>query len=293
MRSVESICVLSALLLVVGCGGGAGEEETTAAAPELTVSVTGGSVQGALSDLDDAVRAFRGIPYAAPPVGSLRWRPPQPVEPWDGVRDATEYAPACMQRQRPADYFYGPGANETSEDCLYLNIWTAAESANANLPVMVWIHGGGLNNGTGAQVTYRGEALATRGAVVVTTNYRLGPFGFLAHPLLSAEDEHDSSGNYGVLDQIRALEWVRDNIAAFGGDPTRVTIFGESAGSWSINYLQALRLADGLFHRAIGESGGRFAGMARLHEASLQGPTAEAHGKRWIEAVLASNDRLI
>ena len=154
--------------------------------------------------------------------------------------------------------------------------------------MLFWVHGGGLNNGTGAQVTYRGEALAARGAVVVTTNYRLGPLGYLAHPLLSTEDSHGSSGNYGVLDQVAALEWVRDNIAAFGGDPARVTIFGESAGSWSVNVLQATPLAAGLFHGVIGESGGVFGGTGRLQEASLRGDSAEAVGERWIEGLLAA-----
>ena len=276
-------------LAAAGCGGASetGEPAATGADP-LNVSVTGGAVVGAMSDIDASVRVFRGIPFAAPPDGDLRWRSPQPVEPWDGTRGATVFAPACMQVRRAADHFYGPGAEELSEDCLYLNVWTAAESADAALPVLVWVHGGGLNNGTGAQVTYRGEALAARGAVVVTTNYRLGPLGYLAHPALSAEDPHGSSGNYGVLDQVAALEWVRDNIAGFGGDPDRVTIFGESAGSWSVNVLQATPLAAGLFHGVIGESGGVFGGTSDLRDASLRGDSAEAVGERWIAGLLAA-----
>ena len=249
-------------------------------------------IRGTLSDIDPTIRVFRGVPFTAPPVGELRWRPPQPVTPWDGVHEATEFAPACMQLQRPADHFYGPGGDEVSEDCLYLNVWAPAMPAEP-LPVLVWIHGGGLNNGTGAQVTYRGEALAARGAVIVSTNYRLGPFGYLAHPLLSAEDPNDSSGNYGVLDQVAALQWVQDNVEALGGDPTRVTIFGESAGSWSVNVLQATRtLTTGLFHQAIGQSGGVFGGTSRLREASFRSDSAEANGERWVEGLLAGNERL-
>ena len=280
--------LLMALGLAVGCGAASESDEAVSAVDPLMVSVTGGAIAGAVSDIDASVRVFKGVPFAAPPEGELRWRPPQPVEPWEDTRDATAFAPACVQAKRGADSFYGPGADETSEDCLYLNVWTSAESLDAALPVLVWIHGGGLNNGTGAQVTYRGEALAARGAVVVTTNYRLGPLGYLAHPLLSAEDPHGSSGNYGVLDQVATLEWVRDNIAAFGGDPDRVTIFGESAGSWSVNVLQATPLAAGLFHGVIGESGGVFGGTSHLREASLRGDSAEAVGARWVEGLLAA-----
>ena len=280
--------LLMALGLAVGCGAASESDEAVSAVDPLMVSVTGGAIAGAVSDIDASVRVFKGVPFAAPPEGELRWRPPQPVEPWEDTRDATAFAPACVQAKRGADSFYGPGADETSEDCLYLNVWTSAESLDAALPVLVWIHGGGLNNGTGAQVTYRGEALAARGAVVVTTNYRLGPLGYLAHPLLSAEDPHGSSGNYGVLDQVATLEWVRDNITAFGGDPDRVTIFGESAGSWSVNVLQATPLAAGLFHGVIGESGGVFGGTSHLREASLRGDSAEAVGARWVEGLLAA-----
>ena len=290
----RQLTAVVALALAAGCGsGGESDRGASATADPLRVEVTGGAIVGAASDIDPAVRAFRGIPFGAPPEGTLRWRPPQPVEPWEGIRDATAYAPACVQLQRAADSFYGPGAEEMSEDCLYLNVWTTAASVDAALPVLVWIHGGALTNGTGAQVTYRGEALAARGAVVVTTNYRLGPFGYLAHPLLSAEDPHGSSGNYGVLDQIAALEWVRNNIAAFGGDPNRVTIFGESAGSWSVNVLQAAPLAAGLFHGVIGESGGVFGGTSDLHEPSLRGDSAEAVGARWIAGLLGANQRLL
>ncbi|MDP6579275.1 MAG: carboxylesterase family protein [Vicinamibacterales bacterium] len=277
-------------IVAVGCGGGGEMTETASPASDpLAVSVTGGDISGAVSDLDASVRVFKGIPFATPPVGDLRWQSPQPVAAWEGSRDATAFSPACLQVKRDETSFYGPGADDLSEDCLYLNVWTAAASADAAQPVLFWVHGGGLNNGTGASVVYRGEALAARGAVVVTTNYRLGPLGYLAHPLLSAEDPHGSSGNYGVLDQVAALEWVRDNIAAFGGDPNRVTIFGESAGSWSVNVLQATPLAAGLFHGVIGESGGVFGGTSHLTETSLRGDSAEAVGERWIDGLLAAS----
>jgi para-nitrobenzyl esterase len=277
-------------LMAAACGGSGGTDDAAAPATDpLNVAVTGGEVIGAVSDIDASVRVFKGIPFAAPPEGELRWRPPQPVAAWDGARDTTTFAPACMQLQRSADSFYGPGADEMSEDCLYLNVWTTAAATEAALPVLVWVHGGALTNGTGAQATYRGEALAARGAVIVTTNYRLGPLGYLAHPLLSAEDAHGSSGNYGVLDQVAALAWVRDNIAAFGGDPNRVTIFGESAGSWSVNVLQATPLAAGLFHGVIGESGGVFGGTSHLTATSLRGDSAETVGKRWIDGLLTAS----
>ena len=293
MRQCRIVAVLAvaATVVLAGCAGGGDGDEPAGAeigTDLLTVAVTGGAVAGAPSGIDPDVRVFTGIPFAAPPVGDLRWRAPRAVVPWDGVREATAFAPACLQVRRPADSFYGPGAEEMSEDCLYLNVWTAAASPDASLPVLFWVHGGALTNGTGAQVTYRGEALAARGAVVVTTNYRLGPIGYLAHPLLSAEDEHGSSGNYGVLDQVAALRWVHENIAAFGGDPARVTIFGESAGSWSVNVLQATPLTAGLFHGVIGQSGGVFGGTSRLTEPSPRGDSAEAVGERWIEGLLAA-----
>jgi para-nitrobenzyl esterase len=184
--------------------------------------------------------------------------------PWEGVRDATKFAAACIQPRGSGDpsfdqiiAFYGLNIDRMSEDCLYLNVWTSAQPG-ARLPVMVWIHGGGLVSGHGGEATYDGTTLAKRGVVLVTINYRLGPLGYLAHPLLAAESEHHASGNYGTLDQIAALKWVQKNVAAFGGDPGRVTIFGESAGSWSVNHLVATPLAGGLFHRAIGQSGGGF-----------------------------------
>ena len=218
------------------------------------------------------MRVYRGIPFAAPPVGDLRWKAPQPAAKWQGVRQAAEFSNACWQTPYPpAAAIYQAKLPPLSEDCLYLNIWTPAKSAKDRLPVMVWIHGGGFTRGFAGTPAYDGEPLARKGAVIVTINYRLGIFGFFAHPALSAESGHHASGNYALLDQIAALQWVQKNIAAFGGDSTRVTIFGESAGSWAVNALMASPLAKGLFHRAIGESGGSFSPMKTLAEAEADG----------------------
>ena len=200
-------------------------------------------------------RVFKGIPFAAPPVGPLRWRPPQPVRPWKGVRQASSFSAACPQLGK-----YPPDAprEATSEDCLTLNIWTPAVNAADRLPVMFWIHGGGLLDGSGSVPHYAGDQLAARGVIVVTINYRLGVLGFLSHPELNKESPRGVSGNYGFLDQIAALKWVRRNIAAFGGDPNQVTIFGQSSGAFSVSMLAASPIAKGLFKRAIGQSGGVF-----------------------------------
>ncbi len=256
------------------------------AANSRIVSLDTGKIFGLPSPLGEDVRVYRGVPFAAPPVGDVRWRPPQPIAPWDGVRNATVAAPACIQAVTPAgtDAFYDPGVDETSEDCLYLNVWSAA-APDDRVPVMVWIHGGAHVVGNGADISYDGTALARRGVVLVTINYRLGALGFLAHPLLSAESEHNASGNYAALDQIAALGWVQRNIAAFGGDPERVTIFGESAGSQSVNHLMATPLARGLFHRAIGESGGGFGSAGKAHLKAEM----EAAGERFVEALLGAD----
>ncbi|NOY79452.1 MAG: carboxylesterase family protein [Kiritimatiellaeota bacterium] len=215
------------------------------------VRIRTGTISGKVVGEAGAVRAFLGIPYAKPPVGGLRWRPPQPVEPWEGVRDCTRFGPSCPQ---PKSLFLPP-PGPFKEDCLYLNVWTPTKSEDRRLPVMVWIHGGGFTTGSGGNAVYDGRRLAAEGAVVVTVNYRLGPFGFFAHPALSAESAHGVSGNYGLLDQIAALQWVRSNIAVFGGDAGNVTVFGESAGAVSIGCLLVSPLAKGLFHRAVLESG--------------------------------------
>jgi para-nitrobenzyl esterase len=220
---------------------------------EEPVHLDSGFISG-LAGSHAAVRVFRGIPYAAPPVGKLRWREPQPVAHWDGVRRADQFGAMCMQ---PASRGASPAAAQPkmSEDCLFLNVWTAAASDIERRPVMVWIHPGGYQTGSGSAPGYDGEALAEKGVVVVTINYRLGLFGFFSHPELTKESEHHASGNYGLLDQLAALEWVQKNIAGFGGDPQRVTVFGDSAGSSSISNLMGSPRAKGLFQRALGESG--------------------------------------
>ena len=229
---------------------------------------------GLLSGADGnntGVHVYKGIPYAAPPVGNLRWKAPEPPNPWKGVKAAAEFSPVCMQLPYPeTSPYYTPIPNR-SEDCLYLNVWTAAKTPNEHRPVMVWIHGGGFTRGSGGTPTYDGENFAQKGVVLVTVNYRLGVLGFLAHPELTAQSPHHSSGNYGLLDQIAALEWVKKNIAAFGGDPQRVTVFGESAGSSAVNFLQASPLAKGLFHRVIGESGANFARGGTLADRERSG----------------------
>lgn len=216
------------------------------------VSTNEGKVQGAF---EDSVYRFKGIPFAAPPTGKNRWRSPQPPLSWDGVRDAKHYKTLALQVQYPAGSFFKQPNYPQSEDCLHLNIWTPSLDNSNRLPVMVWIHGGYFNYGGGALPNYNGNNLAKHKVVVVTFNYRLGVLGFLAHPELSKESAHGVSGNYGLLDQVAALQWIQNNIASFGGDPENVTVFGESAGSWSISLLLCSPLAKGLFHRAIGQSG--------------------------------------
>jgi para-nitrobenzyl esterase len=236
----------------------AGPYYVCAAIPE-PIKTANGLVTGTAGAISE-VRVFKGLPFAAPPVGDLRWQPPQPAKNWDAVRAADTFSANCMQRAAGGGAFppYGGdrSATQMSEDCLYLNVYTTAAAASERRPVMVWIHGGAYTSGAGA--IYQGEELARKGVVVVTINYRLGVFGFMAHPELTKESPNHVSGNYAFLDQLAALRWVQKNIAAFGGDPSRVTIFGESAGSWSVNNLVATPLGKGLFQRAIGESGGQF-----------------------------------
>jgi len=202
----------------------------------------------------DGVRSFKGIPFAQPPVGDLRWREPQPVKKWSGVRNADQFGPACMQRLSPgADYWLR--GNGMSEDCLYLNVWTPAKTGKEKLPVLVYIFGGGFQNGDGSEPRYDGENMARMGIVAVSVNYRTNIFGFFVHPELTKESPHHAGGNYGLLDQVAALKWVQKNVAAFGGDPKRVTIAGESAGSISVSALMASSLSRNLIAGAIGESG--------------------------------------
>jgi len=257
------------------------------------VRTTGGLVSG-VPGSDPAVTVFKGIPYAAPPVGDLRWRPPQPPPAWQGVRKAAEFSPSCIQliveERKPWTYEFMTH-NQISEDCLYLNVWTPAKSAAERLPVFFWIHGGGNVEGSAAVPIYDGEALARRGVVVVTINYRLGVFGFLAHPELSAESGRGVSGNYGTLDQIAALRWVHENIAAFGGDPNRIAIAGQSAGSRGVHNLMVSPLARGLFQRAIAQSGSGIVPnnrALRLAATEQQGVKfAESKGARSIKELRA------
>lgn len=206
-----------------------------------------GLVQGTF---EDGLAVYKGIPFAAPPVGDLRWCAPQPVQKWDGVKQTTKFAPAPMQGGNPP--------SGKSEDCLYLNIWSPAKSANDKVPVLVWIYGGGFSFGSNSEPVCSGEKLAKKGVLLVSIAYRVGQLGFLAHPQLSIEGPNHVSGNYGLLDQIAALQWIQKNIAAFGGDPDKVTIFGESAGAISVSMLCASPLAKGLFQGAISQSGGSF-----------------------------------
>ena len=228
----------------------------------------------------DSVQIYKGVPYAKPPVGELRWRAPQPPQAWEDIKKANAFADGCVQDvvgSRPpwTEAFMHQG--DVSEDCLYLNVWTAAQEADARRPVLVYIHGGGFNEGSGSVAVYDGAELAKKGLVVVTLNYRVGVLGFLAHPELTAESDHDASGNYGLLDQVAALGWVQENIAAFGGDPDNVTVAGQSAGAMSVYLLTASPLAEGLFHRAIAQSGpGGLASFGVSSTRSMGGPLAEA-----------------
>jgi len=246
---------------------------TAADSDGAVANTTGGQVSG--KPLADGMVVFRGIPYASPPVGGLRWRPPQPAAPWSGVRDATAFAPACMQPLSPRGALYADDPPKMSEDCLYLNVWKPAGAAKA--PVMVWIHGGALQAGNLAGPLFDGAGLAKQGVLVVSMNYRLGVFGFLAHPQLTAESPKHSSGNYGLEDQIAALIWVRMNIAQFGGDPDNVTIFGQSAGGLSAMDLMASPLARGLFQKAIVQSA-YMVSYPELSRARFGQPSAEGVG---------------
>lgn len=275
MKSLKLIVSFAAVaLLLISCNSGPGK------LIDNVVKTEYGEVQGVTNETGTVV-SFKGIPYASPPVGDLRWKPPQPPAVWEGIRDATKFCANCIQvnnRRLPwTDEYMIRG--ESSEDCLFLNIWTPAKSSSASLPVLVYIHGGGLREGSGSIDVYNGEELAKKGIVVVTINYRVGALGFLAHPWLSAESENNASGNYGFMDQIAALKWIRSNIAAFGGNPEKVTISGQSAGSRSVHLLTASPLAKGLFCGAVTMSG---ASMERI-SGFIPADTALARGVRFAE----------
>jgi para-nitrobenzyl esterase len=260
---------LTGLFLLIAC--------SLAAAIDAPVQLDSGTVAG-IAGTNPDVRVFEGIPFAAPPAGNLRWRAPQPAAHWEGVRKADEFGPICMQAPGR-----GGAAPKMSEDCLHLNVWTAAKAPSERRPVLVWLHPGGYTSGSGSSPGTNGEALAKKGAVVVTINYRLGVLGFYSHPELTKESDRRASGNYAFMDQTAALEWVQKNIAGFGGDPKRVTVVGDSAGAASIGNLVGSPRTKGLFQRAIAESGawiglsvGHTATLAEAEQAGLK--TAETLG---------------
>ena len=258
------------LSLLCACSAGVANQ---AMAQSPVLSITGGQVQG-VETATAGVMVYKGIPFAAPPVGDLRWKAPQPVIPWMGIWQADKFGPAAIQADKDRvtpvpdgeiDYvkeFTPDGDPLRSEDCLYLNVWTpAAGKVEAGLPVAMWIHGGAFNHGFGYEMEFDGEAYAKRGVILVTINYRVGLYGFLAHPSLSKDDPHAVSGNYGILDQMAALDWIRENIRQFGGDPDNITIFGQSAGAMSVRCLTASPLTEGKIKQAIIQSGGGLEGI--------------------------------
>jgi para-nitrobenzyl esterase len=251
------------------------------------VKVTGGTVTGVQTE---GLSEFKGIPFAAPPVGALRWKAPAPVEPWNGIKEANAFGPACMQNAAMAKQMGHPGT--LSEDCLYLNVWTPAKTANAKLPVIVWIYGGGFTGGMTSTPLYDGAHFAQRGVVLVSIAYRVGPMGFLATPELSKESGH-GSGSWGMLDQVAGLKWVQANIAKFGGDPAKVTILGHSAGAYAVSILAASPLAKGLFRGVIAESGANFGpAQSAAEQGGLQLRTlafAEADGTAFLDRLGVHN----
>ena len=282
---------MKSVLLGAACGAAA---LLPLAGANLQPLKTEGGLLAGTPSADGSVVAYKGVPFAAAPVGNLRWRAPKPAPAWQGVRQANQFSASCIQtiveERKPWTYEF-MAHTPISEDCLYLNVWTGAKNANERRPVFFWMYGGGYTEGSAAVPVYDGETLARKGLVVVTINYRLGLFGFLAHPELSKESDRNASGNYGTLDQIAALQWVQKNIAAFGGDPNRVTIAGQSAGAGSVHTLTASPLAKGLFQRAIAESGSSVVPnnrMPRLVQAEELGAKfAESKGARDIAALRA------
>lgn len=270
------------------------------------VTIKAGQIQGT-RQADNEIAVFKGVPYAQPPVGDLRWRAPQPLKPWDGIKKTTQFSPFAWQQMRMIDDFFANIINgqgwgwlrksfikaafkfvpkpKQSEDCLYLNVKTPSLDAGAKLPVMVWIHGGDHQDGSGGEPFYDGTAIPKKGIVLVTINYRLGLMGYFAHPELTKESNNGVSGNYGTLDQIAALKWVQENIAAFGGDPNNVTIFGESAGGESVAHMLSSPLAKGLFHKAILQSPANSGQMMHLKHPYLEYESAETRGQQFAEKV--------
>lgn len=270
------LCVIAWSLAALFAQPAAADQDPIVRAPAGTVK---GVAEG-------AVNVFKGLPYAQPPVGAARWKPPVEMPAWNGVRDATKFGAACIQPKARSGSIYSWDLGAVSEDCLFLNIWSKQGASNA--PVMVWIHGGALTTGSGSEPMYEGTKFAERGVVVVSINYRLGVFGYLAHPKLTAESNGSISGNYGLLDQIAALRWVKRNIAAFGGDPANVTIAGESAGALSVMYLMASPSARGLFHKAIAQSAYMIS-TPELKQARFGEQSAESIGARIVSAVGAKD----
>lgn len=254
-----------------------------------------GDLLGTTAPADNRIHVFKGIPYALPPIGSRRWKPAEPFPTWRGVRKADTFGPDCMSlstfiepiKKPEASFFYHP-PTLPSEDCLYLNVWAPKKDdsqTSRKRPVMVWIHSGGAVMGSGSWPLYDGTELARKGVIVVTFNYRLGIFGFFSHPELTAESPHHASGNYGITDQIQALKWVQENIAAFGGDPGNITIFGESFGSASVSILMASPLSKGLFHRAIGQSSAAFNRLPELTTSQFGIPSSESAGLAFAKSI--------
>lgn len=304
MKSFKALCLLApATLALAACSG------SEPVQPTDVLQTPQGPVQGIVSSDNPDIVSYQGIPFAAPPVGDLRWRPPAPAANWTEVRDASAFGSRCMQPSGTEGGFFerlidghGLGAVKSflikrvvaaqepspmSEDCLYLNVRAPKNADNA--PVMVWIHGGGHQFGSSDFSYYQADGLAEQGVVLVTTNYRLGPMGYMAHPALSADDPRGVSGNYGSLDQVAALEWVRDNISAYGGDPDNVTIFGESAGAWSVTEMMSTALATGLFDRAILQSGASTYHLGRLDEDALGWPSGYSGGLAVADALGLEN----
>ena len=278
------LCVAAAITQADAPSSNSSANKTPAArATTPEVRIDSGEVRGLVLGDQSDVHAYKGIPYAAPPVGANRWKAPQPVSHWSGIRDCFEFGAACPQA---VDAMLGAVpemaiAAPLDEDCLFINVWTPAERKGEKLPVLYWIHGGGFVMGAASQPLYDGEALARLGCVVVSVNYRLGLFGFLSHPALSQESDERVSGNYGLLDQIEGLRWVKRNIAAFGGDPNRVTIFGESAGGMSVLSLMVAPAAKGLFQGAVAQSATAM-DFLRLRDASAGSETTEQAGQRYM-----------